>query len=1250
MKTINHRYQIAEKLGEGGTGCVYRVEDLMYGKATRALKTIRIGKSGLTDVSALRNEFSVLRQFDHPNIVKVYDFGGILTAENDEENGNFFFTLDLVQGNNLFDATATADERIISSLIFQIADALDYIHRHGLIHFDIKPENIIVSNSYIGSERINIPKIIDFGFAASSGEMLSGNIKGSLHFMAPELIAGKAYDQRIDLYSLGVTAFQILTRSLPFDVNNTVELLKRHEADRPPLVSQLRPGTSPNLVSLVSRLLEKDPKKRVQSACEITESLRPVVGTMKGLENYTAGFPIKKFVGRRKELEQLTELIYRAKNAGRASTPEADRKVSCLVGEKGIGKTPLLEEWKRQAQSEDFLIIGSRCYLRSSFPLEPFRWVLHELKFALLARSSAELLQKYDDLFSALRPVTSGEGSNAPPLDFQSEEERKKFLVSVTDLVIEASGVVPFILYIDDADAADETTLEMIRMLVRATSSSRPEVLISCNDLSTIEKDLRLLPNEVNRIVLSGLDDESIATLIEYHLRIPKVSIEIASALSRIVGNSPYVVSEFLDQFAMFSPENALRELTKTLNDEEKGVKFPRTINEVYAHRLRSCSVEEQLFLKVLSCFRTPVEIKFLERIQSVPSAVFSHLLGIFALKGVITIEENGNKVYISHSSFRRFVHEGLPREEYCRYHQTIAEELEASAGLFVGINDEITAYHFKEAGVNSKAFAYYTRASERATSAFLMRESVELLETALSVASHESEREETLRQLARQYDLVEDYEKAEETYEALVRRRGISASEKYHLLKSLGSVQTRRGLLDKATESFTRALEQAVSKRELMEIEDELTDIDISRGRLTEARNRCMQVLESLEELKDNTLVSSVYTKLGIISFYETKYTEGTEYFQKAFTMLEQSEDKAKLIVPLLNLGNAYGMHRQYTKAVESWTRALRYAEEIGNVHQQGHIHNNIGIAEYKQGHFQNAQDHYEQGLDIFKRSDNLPGEALCLSNLGEVYFIQSEYEKAKEAWERCLTIYTSIGDAQGLVESHCHLSQLLVSFEDIVGARNYLAEAGKIIEHGSLEDKRPIYYLSKTLLALTEKNTAEAEQYSSRAKDYFRGSEDDIEYCRLLLAAGRLQRAIHHQADATNQFMEAQRRSAGLQLRTLEAEACMELGIQSREDGTTAGAKPMNYLKEAYAMIENESVMEITWKICFELGTEYSTRGMKSKAKEFFLMAKRSLEYLGSLFTASILREKFWGSNDRRKALQSIKEKLNGLTGTGE
>lgn len=258
------RYEIIEQIGTGGMSDVYKAK---CHKLNRYV-AIKVMKSEFSDdktfVSKFRAEAQSVAGFTHPNIVNVYDVG--------DENGVYYIVMELVEGITLkkyIEKRGRIPFKEAVSIAIQVANGLDAAHKHHIVHRDIKPQNIIISKE-------GKVKVTDFGIAkvASTSTINSSSTMGSVHYISPEQARGGYSDERSDLYSLGITIFEMLTGTVPFDGDSTVAVAVRHIQDEIPAPSTVANDIPVSIDKIVLKLTQKKPDRRYQSATELITDLK----------------------------------------------------------------------------------------------------------------------------------------------------------------------------------------------------------------------------------------------------------------------------------------------------------------------------------------------------------------------------------------------------------------------------------------------------------------------------------------------------------------------------------------------------------------------------------------------------------------------------------------------------------------------------------------------------------------------------------------------------------------------------------------------------------------------------------------------------------------------------------------------------------------------------------------------------------------------------------------------------------------
>ncbi len=739
------RYNVRSFLGEGAKKRVYLAHDTKLDRdvAFALIKTEGLDADGIVRVR--REAQAMGRLGDNAHIVMILDTG--------DEGGAPFIVSQYRGGGSVEDLLTKAEQHRIPAeramkIGEQVCQALTHAHGRGIIHRDLKPGNVWLDSD--GNAALG-----DFGLAITidrSRMTMQGMMVGTVAYMPPEQALGRTPDARSDLYALGAMLYEMVAGRPPFLGDDAVGVISQHINTAPVAPSWHEPSVPKPLEALVLRLLAKSPDERPASAQDVAQELRRILDrstvepppsslhpdAITDLRGINWGF----FVGRREEMEGLKGSLEDALS-GKGS-------LAMLVGEPGIGKTRLAEEFGVYSGLRGAQVLTGHCYEgESSLPYRPFVEAFRqytrsrpdaELRTQLgpgapeIATLVSEIRQRFPDI------------EEAPKLD--PEAERLRLFESVTEFLHNASTAQPLVLHLDDLHWADKPSLLLLQHLAQRSAHDRLLILGAYRDveldrthpLSETLGALRRLPH-YRRVLLRGLPQDSVVDL----LSIIDPSEEgaparqaLAAALYQETEGNPFFIREVLAHLIETGKivHEGGRWVGRVTSVSELGI--PEGVREVIGRRLSRLSDGCNRMLTVASTMTGGFSWEALKAINAdVPEALLLDLLEE-GLSAQLIAERKGeiaDTYDFTHALIRQTLYGELSGPRRVLLHRQIGEALEQLYGTNIDAHLPELAHHFYQAapgGDVEKAIAYAQLAGDRAMSVVAWEEAAGHYERAL--------------------------------------------------------------------------------------------------------------------------------------------------------------------------------------------------------------------------------------------------------------------------------------------------------------------------------------------------------------------------------------------------------------------------------------------------------------------------------------------------------------------------------------
>jgi tetratricopeptide (TPR) repeat protein len=692
------RYVPEKLLGVGGQKIVYLVEDKKLERRC-ALSIMSDRSLGEAHRERFEREARAMARLGaHPNVVAVFDVG--------EEAGRPFIVSELVGGGDLRDRLRDgrlAPERAIS-IAKDVLDALVFVHKSGLVHRDLKPDNVWLTDD-------GRAKLGDFGIALITDRprlSIAGSLLGTPAYMAPEQVQGDRVDARADLYALGAMLHELVT-GRPLFEGPVMAVLSQKMYSKPTPVSELAPSVPKGLESFILRLLAKSPDERPASAEQARAELdRASAG---GAAPATAHDPLRAlfhaaFVGRDGELATLKAAFERAQQGRPALT--------LLAGEPGIGKTRLCQELALHARLRGARVLIGRCSEADGAP--PYLPFADALESFLSTETLDALQKRLGHDTGTLRELLPrsvgrlGEVSGEEP-----RIDRHVLFQAVTDLVRGIAGSSGLVLILEDLHWADKASLLLLKHLFENSGTAPIAIVATYRDaetgrqhpLSTLLGDLRRNP-AVARITLHGLALDHVRALVGTVSAATDWSADFAVKLREKTEGNPLFVQEVLKKLV----ENGA-----ATSPPPRELVLPEGVREVIGQRLARLGEACNRMLARASVIGAAFEWELLVATAGEAEDTLLDLLDEALASQIIREKKQGRgAIYeFSHALIRQTLYESLNTPRRARVHRQVADailRLHASS-----LDDHVVelADHFFHSGSAAEAVEYCTRAGDRA-------------------------------------------------------------------------------------------------------------------------------------------------------------------------------------------------------------------------------------------------------------------------------------------------------------------------------------------------------------------------------------------------------------------------------------------------------------------------------------------------------------------------------------------------------
>jgi tetratricopeptide (TPR) repeat protein len=1087
--------RVVDELGAGGMGRVFLAEleeGTSYGAAGDRI-AVKVLHPHLLDrqeeVQRFQRESELGAHLVHENVVRTLDSGEEVT----DIGTVHYLVMEYVEGRtlrDLLDAMTALPEPLLRDIAVSISDGLAAIHAEGVTHRDIKPANILITPDYQ-------VKIMDLGVAHTMADVTrltqTGQIVGTLQYLAPEQLADNHAGAYSDLYSLGVVLYEAATGTQPFRTDSVASSIWRLLEHIPPAPTELNPQLTPFFERVILRLIEKQPDNRFSSAAELAEVLSEAEGSTWWRDHETTYAPEaattfriqvsreSPFVGRESELQMLLTAMKEVQFGN-------DRLVY-IEGEPGVGKTRLIDSFTEHlGGTDDRVQVLYGAYSPGGYGAGTGavgQAVVDFFGSSLLTSR----LEYHLHAAAGLAPAFAAylEGRAPPEGSAPLSAEAVQGLYRKLARSLARAGRTVWI--VDDAHFASADSRGTIASIARQLGSLGIMMIVTSRPGASMElaSDLLQLPCAL-RLKLDRLDADAVVAILERKVTRRRVARRLGAQLAARTDGNPFFVFEIIREM---EDQGVLQKLAESPTETTKGYglfSIPASVRELLQSRLAELSDDERAILDVASVQGFTFDADLISRILEMKRLKVLQVLANLERRRAL-VRTVGRNFTFDHPQLQELIYESLPHVLREEYHALLAKHYVDREGL-EGTSPEamsadavaFLAEHFFRGHRPETGRPFALVALDHLRSRHQNDSIVQLADVMVPTleddpgltADIQVFRSDALGHLG-------DTDGALQAGQAAAAAAGAAGdqSRKARALLRVGRQQMVGVDFGAADDSFRSALESAEAggdERAAIDALQELGRLVHWMGRFADAEDLFVRQLERAQadgvveqECEARALLANLY--LGLARLDEA-LAQAREHLRAADDAgLRESQTMA-----LFNLGQIAIWHGDYATAEPRFDEQLELARDVAFLPAETLAHLALSQVCFDTGRIGEAGRHAEHGIDLAEvaRFSMVIGYFKIRS--GDVKWAERDMSGAVEAYREAVALFRQVGANQGIAEALTALGRIVLESGENDEAGELFREAAGLVEEHGLSSPGPLPAAYLTLLESTAPPTWES------------------------------------------------------------------------------------------------------------------------------------------------------------------------------